>query len=214
MNEKKETFENIFIYLKNKYKFNPKNFISDFLLSQVQALKKVFFRCNIHCCFFHYWQSIRRNFKKYKLTGKGNYDTNYELLLNHQILCFIKKDEMELFYDKIKNKFKESKFKPFFKYFTRTWMGSKIPKSLLNFSDILEKKENSEIFHFTNILTENINRYLNSRLKRAVCSTFLFWEIILDVIVQFKIKTSNDILKDKKTDVLNFYIDNYLHKKN
>lgn len=81
---------------------------------------------------------------------------------------------MELFYDKIKNKFKESKFKPFFKYFTRTWMGSKIPKSLLNFSDILEKKENSEIFHFTNILTENINRYLNSRLKRAVCSTFLF----------------------------------------
>jgi len=27
MNEKKETFENIFIYLKNKYKFNPKIFI-------------------------------------------------------------------------------------------------------------------------------------------------------------------------------------------
>ena len=79
MNEKKETFENIFIYLKNKYKLNPKNFMSDFRLSQVQSLKKVFVRCNIHFCFFHYSQSIWRNFKKYKLTGKGNYDTNYEL---------------------------------------------------------------------------------------------------------------------------------------
>ena len=60
MNEKNETFENI----KNKYIFNPKNFMCDFRLSQVQAIKKVFSRYNIYCCFFHYIQIIWRNFKK------------------------------------------------------------------------------------------------------------------------------------------------------
>ena len=53
-------------------------------------------------------------------------------------------------------------------------MDSKIPKALWNFSDILEKKEN----YVTNNLTEKINRYLNSGLKRAVCSTFLFYHKI------------------------------------
>lgn len=90
-------------------------------------------------------------------------------------------------------------------------MGSKIPKSLWNFSDVLEKKENKEIFHFTNNLTENINRYLNRRPKRAVCSNFLFREIIFDIIIQFKIKTSNDALKNKKSEILNFYMDNFLN---
>ena len=90
-------------------------------------------------------------------------------------------------------------------------MGSKIPKSLWNFSDVLEKKENKEIFHFTNNLTENINRYLNRRPKRAVCSNFLFREIIFDIIIQFKIKTSNDVLKNKKSEILNFYMDNFLN---
>lgn len=114
MNEKKETFENIFIYLKNRYKFNPTNFMCDFKLSQVQAIQKVFVRCNIHCCFFHYSQSIWRNFKKYQLCGKGTYDTNYELLLNLQILCFIKKDKMENFYDKIKKNLKKPNLILFF----------------------------------------------------------------------------------------------------
>ena len=53
---------------------------------------------------------------------------------------------MEKFYDKIKRKFKESKYKSFFQYFKRTQMDYKILKALWNFSDILEKKENYEIF--------------------------------------------------------------------
>ena len=73
MNEKKETFENILNYMKVKYKFNLKNLKCDFCLSQVKAIQKIYSRCNIHCCFFHYSQSIWRNFKKYKLCEKGNY---------------------------------------------------------------------------------------------------------------------------------------------
>ena len=93
-------------------------------------------------------------------------------------------------------------------------MGVKIPKSLWNFSEILEKNENREFFHFTNNLTENINRYLNSKLRRAVCSNFLFREIILDIIIQFQIKTSNDIMKNKKSEILVFYIDNFINTNN
>ena len=121
---------------------------------------------------------------------------------------------MEFFLDKIKRKFKETKYKNFFQYFYRTWMGVKIPKSLWNFSDILEKNENRKFFHFTNNLTENINRYLNSKLRRAVCSIFLFREIILDIIIQFQIKTSNDIMKNKKSEILMFYIDNFINSNN
>ena len=76
--------------------------------------------------------------------------------------------------------------------------GTKIPKSLWNSSDILDEKENEVIFHFTNNETENINRYLNSMLKRPVCSNFLFGEIFLDIIIQFKTKTSNDLIKNIK----------------
>lgn len=95
----------------------------------------------------------------------------------------------------------------------RIWIGSKIPKSLWNFSDALQKNDNKDIFHSTNNnLTKNINRYLNSKLKRAICSNFLFLEIILDIIIQFRNKTSIDILKNKKSEIIRFYIDNFINK--
>ena len=135
------------------------------------------------------------------------------MLLNLQILCFIKIDKLDYFYGKIKKKFKETKQKSFFQYFLRIWIGSKIPKSLWNFSDALEKNDNKDIFHSTNNnLTKNINRYLNSKLKRAICSNFLFLEIILDIIIQFRNKTSIDILKNKKSEIIRFYIDNFINK--
>ena len=65
--------------------------LADFRLSQIKAIQKVFPRCNIHFFFFHISQSIWRNLKRYGLCGKGTYQTNYELLLNLQCLCFIKK---------------------------------------------------------------------------------------------------------------------------
>ena len=64
INEKYETFVNIFQYLTNTYRFNPKNILSDFLMSQIKAIKYCFPVCNNHCCLFHYSQSIWRNLKK------------------------------------------------------------------------------------------------------------------------------------------------------
>ena len=66
---------------------------------------------------------------------------------------------------------------------------------------------NINIFHVTNNITENINRYLNNKLKKAICSNFLFRECILDIIVQFKLKINeNNKVSPKKSEILDFYI--------
>ena len=58
-------------------------------------------------------------------------------------------------------------------------------------------------FYFTNNLCENINRYLNTYLKRGICSNFLFRTSISAVIDQFENKSINDT-KDKKIRYINF----------
>ena len=50
---------------------------------------------------------------------------------------------------------------------------------------------------FTNNLCENINRFLNSNLKRGICSNFLFRASILSIIEQFENKTVNDLTEKK-----------------
>lgn len=65
-------------------------------------------------------------------------------------------------------------------------MGSRIPKIFWNYHDILINPNNASTFHLTNNITENINRYLNNKLRKAICSNFLFRECILDIIDNLK----------------------------
>ena len=104
---------------------------------------------------------------------------------------------------------KGDKYKKFFSYFTKTWLGNKIPNTLWNFNDLLSNPNNITLFHLTNNITENINRYLNRKLKKvicSICSNYLFRESILDIINQFKIKTNNSTYNNKKSEILDFYI--------
>ena len=61
---------------------------------------------------------------------------------------------------------------------------------------------------YPNNLSENINRYLNSNLKRGICSNLLFRKSILILIDQFDNKSSNGSFDKKKSDILTFYIKN------
>jgi hypothetical protein len=60
-----------------------------------------------------------------------------------------------------KKKYKAEKYKKIFNYFSKTWLGNKIPFILGNYNNILSNPYNCIFFHLTNNITENINRYLN-----------------------------------------------------
>ena len=198
INENVDTFENIYKYLLEKYDFNPRNIMVDFNHSQIVAINNIFKNALIHGCFFHFSQAIWRRFRKYGLCKKGSYEQNSELLFNIQLMAFMDRKKIDNFYKKFTKKYKEEKFKNFFSYFRRNWMGERIPIRIWNFYDIISKESIDERFYYTNNLTENINRYLNSNLKSSRCSKNIFKEAILNIISQFEVKVSNELNNKKK----------------
>jgi len=204
--ESEYTFKVIFNYLAKNYSFNPRKIMVDFNTAQLKAIKDIFPECKLHTCFFHFSQAIWKNFKKNNLCGKNTYESNSELLFNIQIMAFIKRDKIDKFYKEIKQKYKNSKYNNFFKYFSRTWMGSRYPKIIWNYYDVIQDENEAKYFQYTNNISENINRYINSFLNRAKCSNILFREAILKIINQFNNKTENNSIIEKKTEVLKFYI--------
>ena len=150
--------------------------------------------------------TIWQRFRKYGLCKKGSYEQNSELLFNIQLMAFMDRKKNDNFYKKLTKKYKEEKFKRFFSYFKRNWMGERIPIRIWNFYDIISKESIDERFYYTNNLTENINRYLNSNLKRSRCSRNIFKEAIINIILQFEVKVINEVNNNKKTDLLIFYI--------
>ena len=124
-----------------------------FSMGQINAIRDIYPECKIHCCFFHFSQAIWRKFKENKLCGKGAYVENNELLYNIQIMCFMKLDKLDNFYKQLKKVYHKDKYKNFFNYFSRTWMGNKYPKNLWNYNDLISGEDNKKkYFHFTNNL--------------------------------------------------------------
>ena len=111
-NEKEKSFKLIFEYLHEHYSFNPRRIMCDFNLAQINAVKNTFPECIINTCFFHFSQAIWKNFRKYDFCGKGTYNDNNELLFNIQLMCFIDRDNIVIFYKDFKKviKIKISKF--------------------------------------------------------------------------------------------------------
>ena len=206
-NEKEFTFKKIFEYLRDKYSFNPPKIMCDFSLSQINACKSVFPNTLIHCCFFHFSQCIWNKFKKYNLCEKGSYKDNYTLLFNIQLMCFMKRENINRFFKELKKKYCGSKYKQFLQYFSSNWLGNRYPKKIWNYNDLLTEEDVLKKFHFTNNITENINRYLNYELKMSKCSSILFKKIILNIIAQFDTKNLNEDKKNRKSDLLKFYIE-------
>ena len=126
--ENEQTFKIIFKYLSDNYNFKPRRFICDFNPAQINAMKSIFPDCLINTCFFHFSQAIWKNFRKYDLCGKDTYNNNnLELLFNIQLMNFMNRDNIENFYKELKRHYKENKYKKFFNYFSRTWLGNSYP---------------------------------------------------------------------------------------
>jgi hypothetical protein len=104
--------------------------MGDYSLGQIKEVKEIFQETQIHCCFFHFSQAIWHCFKVYNLCGKRTYEKNRELLFNILMMCFMKRDKIDYFYKQLKKIYKENKYKTFFDYFSRIWLGQKYPKNL------------------------------------------------------------------------------------
>ena len=109
---------------------------------------------------------------------------------------FIERDKIDKFFIELKNEFRNNKYKNFFNYFSRTWLGKRYPSKIWNYNDIVKNDNELNHFHFTNNITENIQRFLNSQINRNKCSNIYFRETILKIISQFDNKGENiELLK-------------------
>ena len=81
---------------------------------------------------------------------------------------FMSWDKIEDFFKKIKKTYENNKFKKFFSYSNRIWLGSRYRKKLWNYHDIIENEEDRKKFNFTNNIIENIDRYLNWKKQGAL----------------------------------------------
>lgn len=98
-----------------------------------------------------------------------------ELLFNIQVMCFIERNKIDSYFSELKKHYNNNKYKKF----------------------LINNDEDIKHFQFTNNISENINKYINSNLKRARCSNTLFREAFLNLISQFKNKGENKTI-DKK----------------
>ena len=87
------SFEQIFKYLKDIYKFKPVNIHIDYCFALRNALLKYGLfdtKTVIIHCFFHFVQSIVKKMKEFKIINKQMTRYNFELLKNIEMLCFLK----------------------------------------------------------------------------------------------------------------------------
>ena len=120
-NENKETFSEIFKFLKLTYQFNSKLFTVDLARGCYLAILEQFPNCRIFPCYFHIIRRLIIHLNNIKSENGVIKRAAKNLLLNMKILLFIDDNELENFYSKIKNKYYDAN-KKFFKYFEKTFL--------------------------------------------------------------------------------------------
>ena len=129
----------LFSILKALYDLEPIFIITDFDKSQIYALKncQLFIKKPfIICCFFHYVQCIIKHFKKFKIIKKKLNKNAYEILRNLEVLAFIDKKNIEIYFKFLKDQLIENdNDQLFFNYYENYWI--KRNKNYFNYSDLV-----------------------------------------------------------------------------
>ena len=116
----------IFAILNASYNFCPATWTTVFDKAQIKALKTCESFKNkpyIVPCLFHYSQAILKKFKYLNIIKKKLDKHSYELLRNLEILCFIKPQKIENYYEYLKgNLFISDQEKEFMDYFKKVWI--------------------------------------------------------------------------------------------
>ena len=90
-NENEETFTKIFMYLKERFKFNPSFITMDLCKAEIKAAKKIFDNTNIILCFFHYIQRLIKHLKEIRSKTNSIKEEANNLLANLKLIVFYRK---------------------------------------------------------------------------------------------------------------------------
>ena len=117
-----ELFLLYFKIFKDIFNFNPEIINIDFSQSLYNAIKlKSLFDKNIKVisCFFHYSQSIVSKMKNLKIINQNLSKKGFTILLNIQILSFLKPELFKKYIDFLEDNLNEEKEINLFKYFKK-----------------------------------------------------------------------------------------------
>ena len=205
--------KNIFNF-KSCYNFEPKLVNTGYDTNQIKALKN----CDLFikkpfviCCFFHYVQSIIKNFKKYNIIKKNeetciwnvkkykkNIENYFKFLKDHLIL----NDKDKLFFNYYEN-YWIKKNKNYFNYSELTKDIIKIINKYINEKGNINIEKNllSELkglkkLYFTKNICETVHSYIANNLFNNKVTKKNFRDTVNNIIEKYKIKNENIIIKD------------------
>ena len=174
------TYERVFKYLNDNYKFNPRIIHSDFENAINVAIKNSnFFKYSIiHVkCFFHFTKSIKDKLNKLGLYKKYNNKEIFTIIKMVQLICFLnieRIDDYKLFL--VNELVKLKKYNKFIKYLKTYWF--KKNNEEYNFSMFIKKyckDENKlEKLYFTNNIIEAIHGKINFYLPKRATKIYDF----------------------------------------
>ena len=107
-----ETYNKIFNFLFENFKFIPQIIHSDFELAIAKAIKEnKYFQGKVYHsrCFFHFAQMIKGKMQKLKLCNKKFNKVNIEIIRNLEMLCFLKIENINKFKNIILEKLDKNK---------------------------------------------------------------------------------------------------------
>ena len=216
--EDENSFYYTFKYLKEFLNFKPKIINIDFSNSLYKAIKfKNLFNDNIKIifCFFHYSQSIIRKMKslkiiKNKLTKKG-----FSILLNIQILSFLKPELIKNYAKFLKNNLKESEEINLYKYIDNYWLNSK-GISFMNYYDYIQKNNNYNLKYlfFTNNVIESFHSKLSNYLPKGRTTSKGFILSLKNILNDIELKKNEIKRHDYKIQTIIKIAQNYNNSKN
>lgn len=143
-------------YLTEFYKFKPKIINIDYskaLYNSIYKQKLFNNECLVIRCFFHFSQSIIRKMKELKIFKQKINKLGFEILLNIQIISFIKPNLITKYLTFLKSNLKSSNECKLFSYLEKFWIKINGAESI-NYYDFIKNIKNEkglEYLYITNI---------------------------------------------------------------
>ena len=153
-------------YLTEFYKFKPKIINIDYskaLYNSIYKQKLFNNECLVIRCFFHFSQSIIRKMKELKIFKQKINKLGFEILLNIQIISFIKPNLITKYLTFLKSNLKSSNECKLFNYLEKYWIKLNGSESI-NYYDFIKNIKNEkglEYLYITNIYLEYLITYRN-----------------------------------------------------